>query len=1171
MRTVLLFLVWSSLSCCVFCVCPHQTPGLRRWSHASSWPGNKKPGAQSRVFINDAILLDESPPELHSITIETTGRLVWSPDGDYDLTTQYILIKGRFDVGSDDCKFHRKANITLTGIRGKYRYVMGPHLFGEKFIGVAPGGTLELHGREKLSWTKLTRTLPKLTSSNGLHYDHKTSNHSSDGSWKKGIHAYVMDGRNGHVIDFGSFILGEYNSYYSPRDPTSLAHFINNAKDGNIVLLSVKANLIEPRVNLTPVYEAVETLTDGHMTGNGLIRSVRKGDAYAFIIQKGKPETLDQKIGVNYKLRSQTAKVSLTLWDRRLKFSTSSYIDNKHSYLNSVDFRVVSTQAAYPILSVIDDVSTWQPGDKVIVTSTDYQWTQTEEGTVIKCAKCHHNQVQIDLEPLFTHWGEMVDGVDQRAEVALLTRNIRVEGRMENTCPSSNRNCNKYNYDTFGGHIKFVKGFKDVHIQGVELTHMGQQSEKGFYPIHFHMTHDIDSVGNYSNPAWVRHCSIHHTYSRCVTVHGTHGATVQDNVGYDHLGHCYFLEDGGEKRNVFDGNLGVGTRKGSILPSDDKPATFWMTSPSVYLRNNVAAGGEGVGIWYVYPDEPMGPSFGLGFFQKNEAKHTALLEFNNNVAHSNLQGMFMDGIVEPDETVGDNNHYDAREDPLNTTSPFKEVVLYRLTAYKNQYQNAWIRGGLIRMDHSSFADSGRSLTMARAAADQSLTNSIIIGESRNLGEPSRISLGNNKYTTMPRSIPLPYDPHQPLNGFLFYDGPVYIKNVWFSNFTSNVNYTAGAIGFLRNNEYSSSPSNMATNVKFNFVDGPTTGNRVYDGNETIHGFGNNDGDKTATIRDTDGSLTGYPGATVVKPGAYYHNSRCYTRDNWNMQICPQEFGSLSIRLGSTGDHGKTHPFMIRDDDPAAQMTETWAHSAAFPVTLGGHYSYTLHWSGIVPHEFHIVGEGINRGRWLRFGVCLPRDGKFHIWQFKPVYRDSQSKYDNQHWTELTSVAELEKDTSGTGYFWDKHTGLMFFKMFNNYERFNNETDACPNGCPYIRIQVLSGNLHDGDCSSRAYGPYRRAPVTGGHALHKNTLQATASQPPRDWGAGRTRPFLTRTPVNGHYGQWTGWSHCSNTCGGGSQVRHRACDNKHSSEDCQRPHVEHRMCNTKPCSSTQLLG
>ncbi|XP_048241160.1 protein DDB_G0287365-like, partial [Haliotis rufescens] len=115
MRTVLLFLVLGSLSFCVLCLCPHQTPGLRRWSHGSSWPGNKKPGTHARVVITDAILLDESPPELSSVTIETGGRLVWSPDGDYNLTTQYILIKGRFDIGSDDCKFNRKANITLTG------------------------------------------------------------------------------------------------------------------------------------------------------------------------------------------------------------------------------------------------------------------------------------------------------------------------------------------------------------------------------------------------------------------------------------------------------------------------------------------------------------------------------------------------------------------------------------------------------------------------------------------------------------------------------------------------------------------------------------------------------------------------------------------------------------------------------------------------------------------------------------------------------------------------------------------------------------------------------------------------------------------------------------------------------------------------------------------------
>ena len=43
---------------------------------------------------------------------------------------------------------------------------------------------------------------------------------------------------------------------------------------------------------------------------------------------------------------------------------------------------------------------------------------------------------------------------------------------------------------------------------------------------------------------------------------------VQDTVGYETLGHCYFLEDGGEQRNVLDHNLGLNTRYGTVEPSD---------------------------------------------------------------------------------------------------------------------------------------------------------------------------------------------------------------------------------------------------------------------------------------------------------------------------------------------------------------------------------------------------------------------------------------------------------------------------------------------------------------------------------------------------------------------------------------------------------------------------
>jgi hypothetical protein len=43
-----------------------------------------------------------------------------------------------------------------------------------------------------------------------------------------------------------------------------------------------------------------------------------------------------------------------------------------------------------------------------------------------------------------------------------------------------------------------------------------------------------------------------------------------DNVCYNHMGHGYFLEDGGEMENVFDGNLAMSTRKatGRLEPVD---------------------------------------------------------------------------------------------------------------------------------------------------------------------------------------------------------------------------------------------------------------------------------------------------------------------------------------------------------------------------------------------------------------------------------------------------------------------------------------------------------------------------------------------------------------------------------------------------------------------------
>lgn len=53
----------------------------------------------------------------------------------------------------------------------------------------------------------------------------------------------------------------------------------------------------------------------------------------------------------------------------------------------------------------------------------------------------------------FIHMGEEVDGVDMRAEVGLLKRNILIRGEIEPGC-YGNEACAFFDFDTFGGHLK---------------------------------------------------------------------------------------------------------------------------------------------------------------------------------------------------------------------------------------------------------------------------------------------------------------------------------------------------------------------------------------------------------------------------------------------------------------------------------------------------------------------------------------------------------------------------------------------------------------------------------------------------------------------------------------------------------------------------------------------
>ena len=94
----------------------------------------------------------------------------------------------------------------------------------------------------------------------------------------------------------------------------------------------------------------------------------------------------------------------------------------------------------------------------------------------------------------------------------------------------------------------FTRNFYNVHLSHIELFDVGQP-RLARYPIHWHHAHYVGAKGKYDDPSSVESLSIHDSYSRFVTVHGTHEAIVKDVVGYNCHGHGFFLEDGYETEN----------------------------------------------------------------------------------------------------------------------------------------------------------------------------------------------------------------------------------------------------------------------------------------------------------------------------------------------------------------------------------------------------------------------------------------------------------------------------------------------------------------------------------------------------------------------------------------------------------------------------------------------
>ena len=573
----------------------------------------------------------------------------------------------------------------------------------------------------------------------------------------------------------------------------------------------------------------------------------------------------------------------------------------------------------------------WRVGDKIVLASSDY-WQQHDEERRI--TSIDGTRVELDAPLQYRHWGEIQTwgehSVDERAEVGLLSRNILVRGDEA----SSNGG--------FGGHMMVMEG-AEARIDGVEFFNMGQRNALRRYPVHFHMD------GN-APESYLKRSSIHQSYNRCVTVHGTNKLTVAGNVCYDHAGHGFFLEDGAERKNVITGNLGLGTHEveDGLLPSDRRPATFWITNPDNIVKGNVAAGSDGTGFWYALPERPTG----LSDTENLWPRRTPLGVFRDNVAHSNgSTGLNVDDGPDASGNT-DSTWYRPVANPSDPDSEPVVANFEGLTAYMNRDRGVWLRGENHVVSGAVLADNRAGATFA--SSESFLRDSFVVGETANPGmaEPwEDEGFGG-------RALPLFWDPGAQIIGFEFYDGRVGVSGTTFANFNSNDVRPAGALGYLAPNAFNLDPNNFARDLEF--IDS----NRVHLAQPET----GMDGDMSKVFVDTDGSVTGSAGSKVVVNNPFLLEAGCESRLPWNAHVCNSDYASLMVGT-LTGDDTDVKPVTLTRADGVVQTLmgccdgSTEAHTTVIPDRV-----YDIDFNGGTPARSRFVfWKG--RGHWVE--LVLP--------------------------------------------------------------------------------------------------------------------------------------------------------------------------------------------------------
>ena len=623
----------------------------------------------------------------------------------------------------------------------------------------------------------------------------------------------------------------------------------------------------------------------------------------------------------------------------------------------------------------IEGAEDWNSGDELSIAPTGYGFDEYDVVTIVS----RDGPKLTILEPLkFFHSGQYQKYhgkiLESRAEVALLTRNLKIYGDASSNSTSQ------------GAAIKIVGSRARGYFQDIELRYVGKNEVIGQYPIHWHNVHD-------ANGQYARRVSVYKSFFRCFTIHCTDNVILEGNTCTDHTGHGFFLEDGAETGNIMKGNLGMVSRlsAGKIVHSDAISenqnwgvSTFWFINPNNSFVDNVAAGSQfslfSMELTTELETRAQNSTTCANRLPKiSDMQKLPLGKFEGNVGHSSDGNAFQFGEM---------------------YNPSDVAVFRNLQAYKikgvRQGACIWAHGFNMHFQGFIFADFGKGIWPVFSAL---FDDGVFVGIS---------------------SLPLE-TAVTAFNAVSVYDGPSMVQNTHFVNFVAPegspftwvMHYDMFGGG-------DSSSKNAVSNVSFENPDYPKfSPSRACKGqlpgpSECAPG---EERPFPIQIVDVDGSITGTPKGNVMAPvwrsdGSFYidplrNDDNCSPSQDGNMLYCGEGSSNIWGTLTLQDESGNPiPPETLPDLKVSVSNSKTAIVFPRNPV-YGSQYEFNI--SPMFKYEWR-YGVDAN-AKWPCFQIRLHNGyagEKFHL-SFVSV----DSSYVPAESTEVGSIEALSSCTSST--------------------------------------------------------------------------------------------------------------------------------------------------------------